>query len=1170
MGSEVDLLSHHPKIHFYKLSPKQFGCGKTMGDRRWTHRLQRLLEEHRLYHVKTLCSHDAPGALEWLGCKRVDRCEPRRDGETLVFWFQRLCELCGVDLDRVEICSVDAEPSIQETTERLVVCVDKMGEQNPWALELGSLVLFLTVARSNSWTKKQEVRSLCAAAVASLGADGLGFESISQCRASHNECAIRPKKQGSTPVLRSIRPESYDTVPPKTSMMTVDSFGQLSEPEEPTRSSEKWTLRALPSAVSADMLDIESLVRDSESVLGSGGFGVTVRIDEGLVAKVNLFPEMLNWSLPTAGDEFTRYAHVATQMEELLIGVSIKHPNVLRTFGGLWCEAPGYPLGGRVVLFMEEAVCSLQEFSARMGPETRYVPLAELDVLRGLEYLQSRVMQHRDITHRNILVCHAESRRPLPLTFKISDFGTACNFSTPDQPRGTRANRAPEVLWCLESDTQADVFSWYCMIWELYSGTPLIGYRPSGRQSGFCIRTYAKNMSELLGSYQPKRGAALFSEYMKRLDAKELCHRYASRPQAQDVTERLEAMAAKAKESNRGGPDSEFVAIGALCVTLFPQERWAPSELLDLPRYRGLVADPVPVPAMEIPTDVSVGCYKATDAVACQDCEPYGFSFVATPFDSQSKDFYGIDLLRLAPNHIQPYRWYARKANGSSPASRSQVIKETGKRRAPSHQTPCEGAQAKVRVSERADLRHAAILEPDGGFGENAERGGHSAEGRRPIAPMQIGTTDSRTASDSATTDGPRVVVKGIRRSCEGEVDTKVVVLTRASPTDVVWFREHVVELSLDLTEKRPDLFAGPIRGLCRSSENPTGAVVFQYATMLPDCKKASEWTPDDAPYSSKAFAAQLLLTLWEALQDGKLPARTLNLDEVFMCHGCALIDPVAYLVKHFGSPGTFFGTSNEGLLALCVDVLGRQSPREAESIRSIGSSDPTAILTGALGSLGESVHSGRAAVPRRLALDSSFFTFKEYTVQRSPWPADACRPGSLPESGCGLGLLVFGDPPPRRGNQAAQGPPSDSKSLTSLIRNLTLRLKARLFARSNMEVVALNCTGAPLTVYLNRAELHGVTGVEGLCANRLQLSGDGRCYTHDADPRVRLALLKWAPVVMISKHVSRGPVPELNKDYFKIVVVLARLCGSKTSKCSLVDLFARLSALIVSSHLHC
>lgn len=104
-------------------------------------------------------------------------------------------------------------------------------------------------------------------------------------------------------------------------------------------------------------------------------------------------------------------------MEEIAIGVSMKHPNILHTFGGYWCDIPQYPLGGRAVIVMERALFSLQEFMARMNnlqrPESStstdsavhlaLLPIVELDTLRGLEYLHARHVQHRDLTYRNIL-----------------------------------------------------------------------------------------------------------------------------------------------------------------------------------------------------------------------------------------------------------------------------------------------------------------------------------------------------------------------------------------------------------------------------------------------------------------------------------------------------------------------------------------------------------------------------------------------------------------------------------------------------------------------------------------------------------------------------------------------------------------------------------------------
>uniref|UniRef100_A0A3Q2V6G6 Protein kinase domain-containing protein n=1 Tax=Haplochromis burtoni TaxID=8153 RepID=A0A3Q2V6G6_HAPBU len=259
-------------------------------------------------------------------------------------------------------------------------------------------------------------------------------------------------------------------------------------------------------------IDIQQSMQDPSMLLGRGGFGIIVETSNVQVAKVNMFPEMADWSLPFIEDQFYRYAHIATEVEEIAIGVSMKHPNILRTFGGYWCDIPQYPLGGRAVIVMERALFSLQEFMARMNnlqrPESStstdsavhlaLIPIVELDTLRGLEYLHARHVQHRDLTYRNILVCHQPNRKPVELSFKISDFGTACNYSTPDQQRGNRVHTAPEVLWCLNSTTASDVFSWYCVMWELYTGSPLIEYRRAQTPSEFCKKTYGDSLSKLV------------------------------------------------------------------------------------------------------------------------------------------------------------------------------------------------------------------------------------------------------------------------------------------------------------------------------------------------------------------------------------------------------------------------------------------------------------------------------------------------------------------------------------------------------------------------------------------------------------------------------------------------------------------------------------------------
>uniref|UniRef100_A0A4W5KK57 Protein kinase domain-containing protein n=1 Tax=Hucho hucho TaxID=62062 RepID=A0A4W5KK57_9TELE len=352
-----------------------------------------------------------------------------------------------------------------------------------------------------------------------------------------------------------------------------DNFGRLFKPLRPTTNGHPWSVYANIAGPSGSRceFDIEELVSKQNMVLGRGGFGVTVQVNSHLVAKTNLFPEMVDWSVPFIDNEFSRYAHIASQVEEVMVGVSMKHPNILRTFGGFWCESPGYQLGGRAVIIMERALFSLQEFMWQIR-DTSVVPAVELDTLRGLEYLRSRYIQHRDFTHRNVLVCSQPDRKPIPFAFKISDFGTSCNFSTPDQPRGNRTNMAPEVLWCLNSATGSDIFSWYCVMWELHSGLPLFKYK--GSEQGYCKKTYAENLSNMVGVYRPDDDATLDLRYMTSINASSLQakHKHA-RPSVEAILNSLIHMGSHIA-------DKAFVYIGVLCITLFPQERWSPSALL--------------------------------------------------------------------------------------------------------------------------------------------------------------------------------------------------------------------------------------------------------------------------------------------------------------------------------------------------------------------------------------------------------------------------------------------------------------------------------------------------------------------------------------------------------------------------------------------------------------
>uniref|UniRef100_A0A3Q3K4C7 Protein kinase domain-containing protein n=1 Tax=Monopterus albus TaxID=43700 RepID=A0A3Q3K4C7_MONAL len=472
-------------------------------------RLLELVERYNLYHVKTLRYSDTRGVLEWLGVTFTFE-----QGKDTVAVLDELIRLRK--LRNIAVAGIDEEPRIQGK-DRLVVHIKRQRRPASRSCKYDSVVLFLVIPYdgmkapySQELTKvikKDILRSVHAPL----------FPTFASCPAQH----VEPHAQQAQPVLDGFLPSSYDTTKPRTPIVNVDNFGRKYVPLKCTACAAPWSIYAdlaVPRESKCEF-DIEELINTPNKVLGRGGFGVTVQISDRLVAKTNLFPEMVNWSVPFIDDEFNRYAHIASQAEEVMIGVSMKHPNILRTFGGFWCDVPGYQLGGRVVLLMERALFSLKEFMWHMRSAV-VMPAIELDTLRGLDYLRSRAIQHRDFTYRNVLVCHQPDRKPIPFAFKISDFGTACNFSTPDHMRGNRTNMAPEVLWCLNAATGSDICSWYCVMWELHSGSPLVPYK--GSERGYCKKTHAANLSNLVGVYNPEKDETFELDYMKAMDARAL------------------------------------------------------------------------------------------------------------------------------------------------------------------------------------------------------------------------------------------------------------------------------------------------------------------------------------------------------------------------------------------------------------------------------------------------------------------------------------------------------------------------------------------------------------------------------------------------------------------------------------------------------------------------
>ncbi|KAM3283177.1 hypothetical protein P3S67_026822 [Capsicum chacoense] len=149
-----------------------------------------------------------------------------------------------------------------------------------------------------------------------------------------------------------------------------------------------------------------------------------------------------------------------------------------------------------------------------------------LDVARGLSYLHSKKVVHRDVKTTN-LVLDKEGR------VKIIDFGVSrVEASCPTNmsaETGTIGYMAPEVLIGLPYDHKCDVYSFGICLWEIYSCS--IPY--SGQSPHACSAMYKSRRPEI-----PNTWPSSLADIMKQCwddDPKK-------RPEMQEVVLMLEAI----------------------------------------------------------------------------------------------------------------------------------------------------------------------------------------------------------------------------------------------------------------------------------------------------------------------------------------------------------------------------------------------------------------------------------------------------------------------------------------------------------------------------------------------------------------------------------------------------------------------------------------------------
>uniref|UniRef100_A0A0A9E1M3 non-specific serine/threonine protein kinase n=1 Tax=Arundo donax TaxID=35708 RepID=A0A0A9E1M3_ARUDO len=214
-------------------------------------------------------------------------------------------------------------------------------------------------------------------------------------------------------------------------------------------------------------------------VIAQGTYGTVYR---GTYDGQEVAVKLLDWGEDGFATETETAALRASFKQEVAVWHELSHPNVTKFVGAsmgttdLKIPANSSNSGARTEL-PPRACCVVVEYLAggtlkqylirnrRRKLAYKVVVQIALDLARGLSYLHSRKIVHRDVKTENMLL---DTQRNL----KIADFGVARveaqNPKDMTGATGTLGYMAPEVLEGKPYNRKCDVYSFGICLWEIY------------------------------------------------------------------------------------------------------------------------------------------------------------------------------------------------------------------------------------------------------------------------------------------------------------------------------------------------------------------------------------------------------------------------------------------------------------------------------------------------------------------------------------------------------------------------------------------------------------------------------------------------------------------------------------------------------------------------------
>ncbi|KAF8016748.1 hypothetical protein BT93_H2083 [Corymbia citriodora subsp. variegata] len=225
--------------------------------------------------------------------------------------------------------------------------------------------------------------------------------------------------------------------------------------------------------------EIDLAKLDIRNVIAQGTFGTVYR---GTYDNQDVAVKLLNWGDDGAAKLTETAALRASFRQEVAVWHELDHPNVTKFIGASMgtsnlkipsktpSNEPQNSLPARACCVVVEYLPggTLKQYLIRNRrkklPFKTVIQLA-LDLSRGLSYLHSKKIVHRDVKTENMLL-------DVHRTLKIADFGVArveaLNPSDMTGETGTLGYMAPEVLDGKPYNRRCDVYSFGICIWEIY------------------------------------------------------------------------------------------------------------------------------------------------------------------------------------------------------------------------------------------------------------------------------------------------------------------------------------------------------------------------------------------------------------------------------------------------------------------------------------------------------------------------------------------------------------------------------------------------------------------------------------------------------------------------------------------------------------------------------